>query len=282
MDELEFKELFRQLEEQGWNPQLCDTPIPYYDTPVMCGEPNGVGDIVNGMMMFPKDFLSMNPEFFIDVKDDSMKDANIREGDTVRVQANATLNDGDIVVVKIDDDYTLKSYFQDEMGNPWLVPQNSEYEAFPLKQGYNVWLVGKVTKVMRDAPRVSFQGCQKYVSKARAKHDVQKVTSPQQISQAIREVAPMIDTKRKWYAVYRAMVDANIVKEQDYDTFVEMVSAEVPSHDALPTRAELQRIALNSFTKPVPLWRSDNAPVQGKRYNEYLNIAKKTAELLSK
>ena len=25
----ELEELFRQLEEMGWNPRLCNTPVPY-------------------------------------------------------------------------------------------------------------------------------------------------------------------------------------------------------------------------------------------------------------
>ena len=29
----EMKEIFKQLEEQGWNPQCCNTPVPYFESP---------------------------------------------------------------------------------------------------------------------------------------------------------------------------------------------------------------------------------------------------------
>ena len=48
----------------------------------------------------------------------------------------------------------------------------------------------------------------------------------------------------------------------------------------LPTRLELHRMATLSFTKPVALWRADNAPVQGKRFVAYLNIAREMRDLL--
>lgn len=76
------------------------------------------------------------------------------------------------------------------------------------------------------------------------------------------------------------MADLNIVQEDDYDTFINMITTELPQHKCLPTRAEMLRIAVQSFAKPVVLWQTGNAPVKGKRYSEYLKIAKMTKELL--
>lgn len=76
------------------------------------------------------------------------------------------------------------------------------------------------------------------------------------------------------------MADVNAVGENDFDTFINMVGEAVPHHASQPTRAELLRIATQSFAKPVVLWRLGNAPVQGKRYNEYVRIAQRTLELL--
>ena len=39
MNEEELKEILKELREQGWNPLLCDTPVPFYDTAVRCGQP---------------------------------------------------------------------------------------------------------------------------------------------------------------------------------------------------------------------------------------------------
>lgn len=281
MNSDELKDIFKQLALQGWEPLLCDTPVPFYDSDVMCGNPTGIGDIVADTKMLPKEFLSMQPEFMVTVKGDSMKDANIAEGDIAKVQANTPIHDGDIVLAMIDGEFTLKTFCEDEDGTPWLVPQNADYDAFPLKEQQNVWILGRVAEIIKQAPRVNYRSCIKLIKKTKAKQTEPKTISQVQVSRAIREIAPLIDTKRKWYAVYRTMADLNVVKEDDFDTFIEMVKSEVPLHKCLPTRAELLRIAIQSFARPVALWRVGNAPVKGKRYNEYLNIAQRTGELLS-
>lgn len=280
MNEEELKEVFKDLEEQGWEPQLCDTPVPYFENAVMCGNPADVGDLIWGMEMYPKDFFDNENEFMVTVRGDSMKDVNITEGDKVIVRATKSFQDGDILVVLIDGDYTLKSFCKDEEGRPWLIPQNAAYMAFPLNETQNVRVRGVVIEVIKSKPRVAFRSCMKEINRARAASTEVKTISPQQVSQAIREVAPMINIKRKWYAVYRAMADLKIMKESDYETFIEMVKKEVPQHKALPTLMEMQRIALQSFIKPVSLWRPQNAPVKGKRFKEYLEIAQRTIELL--
>ena len=43
---------------------------------------------------------------------------------------------------------------------------------------------------------------------------------------------------------------------------------------------KLQRMAVQSFTKRVSMWREDNAPVSGSRYRDYQNIALMTGRLL--
>ena len=280
MNEQELKEIFRLLEEQGWEPRMCDTPVPYYDNAVMCGNPAGVGDIVTETKMMPSDYMDLLEEFMVRVKGDSMKDASILQGDMVRVNTVVQYFDGDIVLVLADGELTVKTYCEDEDGTPWLVPQNPEYTPFTLKDRQNVRIVGKVLEVLHPNPHVSYRSCLKLIKKAKAGMPEPREISQLQVSQAIREIAPQIDTKRKWYAVYRAMTDLNVVKEEDYDTFIEMVKTEVPHHKALPTRVELQRIALQSFVKPVSLWRAQNATVQGKRFTEYLKIAQRTVELL--
>ena len=54
----------------------------------------------------------------------------------------------------------------------------------------------------------------------------------------------------------------------------------VPEHKPLPTIVEMQRLAVQSFSKPVAMWRADNAPVKGKRFKDYLHIAQRTKALL--
>lgn len=280
MDEKELKENLKKLEQQGWKPELCDTPVPYYDNPVMCGNPNDVGDITEEYRMLPKDFLSMQPEFMVTVKGDSMKDADILEGDVVKVTTNTSVYDGDIVLAKIDNEYTLKAFCEDEDGRAWLLPQNDAYNGILLSDQQSVWIIGVVTSIIKQAPRINFRVCKDIIRRTKQKMRVRKEYSQLQISAAIRTIAPTIKVARRWYAVYRAFADLNIVEEDDFTTFCDMITAEVPKHEHLPTVVELQRMATLSFSKPVAAWKISNAPVKGKVFNDYMKLAKWTKELM--
>ena len=48
MTEQELKEVFELMERSGMTPQLCDTPVPYYENEVPAGIPIDLGDIVKG------------------------------------------------------------------------------------------------------------------------------------------------------------------------------------------------------------------------------------------
>ena len=282
MTEQEFNELFKLLEAQGWEPRLCDTPVPFYDNDVKCGQPTGIGDVAADVKMLPKDFLSALSEFMVRAKGDSMEGANIFDGDIVRVEAQVPVHDGDIVLAMIDGEFTLKCYCEDEDGTPWLIPQNAAYHAFSLKERQDVWILGRVFEIIKKSPRINYRSCMKLINKEKSLLPEPEEISQLQVSKAIREIAPSISVARQWYAVYRVMADLNVVREDDFDTFIEMVKAEVPRQANLPQRAEMQRMAVDSFSKPLALWRPDNAPVQGKRYNDYLAIAQKTKELLGR
>lgn len=276
----ELKEIFKDLEEQGWEPQLCDTSVSYFENAVICGYPADVGDLICGMELYPKDFFDNENEFMATARGNSMKDADIEDGDRVKVRATRSFQDGDILLLIIDGEYTLKSFCRDEEGRPWLVPQNPAYKAFPLNEGQNVRVRGVVTEVIKQSPRVTYRSCMKEIN--RAKMSEPKEIPQLRVSQTIREIAPLIESRRQWYAVFRTMADLDIVREDDYDTFINMITTELPQHKCLPTRAEMLRIAVQSFAKPVVLWQTGNAPVKGKRYSEYLKIAKMTKELLKK
>jgi hypothetical protein len=71
-----------------------------------------------------------------------------------------------------------------------------------------------------------------------------------------------------------------VVQEEAFATFCDLVKAEVPEHPHLPTRIEMQRMAVQSFGKPVAMWNELNAPVQGKRFGDYVQIAERMQELL--
>ena len=276
----ELRSLFSDMLSKDLKPMLCDTEVPLYDAFVPCGEPTHCAEDFVETVLLPKELLSMHPEFMVTVKGESMKDAGIETGDAVRVLGDTIPFDGDIVLASIDGEYTLKTYFEDEDGRKWLVPQNEKFMPILLDGSRQVKIYGRVKEIVKRAPRVATRLCAKAVKRAMADKMETHEISQAKVDYAIREVAPMITIARLWYAVYRIMADYNVVEEEDYDTFIKKVHAEVPHHEHLPSKLELQRLAIQSFAKPVKYWKAENAPVKGLRYNNYVMVAKRTEELL--
>lgn len=276
----ELRELFSDMLSKGLQPMYCDTIIPLYESPVPCGEPNVCHEDLVHDMLFPRELLSMHPEMVVCVTGDSMIDAGIAPGDKVRVQGDVMPQDGDILLVRLDGEYTIKCYFVDEQNCHWLVPQNEKYQPILLDEQIEVMIVGRITEVMKQAPRISSRDCLKAIRRWKLANIDNREVSPLRVSQVVREIAPLVKKGRQWYAVYRAMADVNVMKENDFDVFCDLIRTEVPKHSHLPKTQEMQRMASFSFAKPVSRWLADNAPVKGKIFADYKNLAKKTRELL--
>ena len=277
----ELRSLFSDMLSKDMRPMLCDTEVPLYDASVPCGNPTLCPDDFVETVLLPKELLSIHPEFVVTVKGDSMKDAGIESGDAVKVMGDTKPYDGDIVLASIDGEYTLKTYFEDEEGRIWLVPQNEEYVPILLDGSKPVKIYGKVKEIMKTAHRVPTKLCAKAVKRALKAKEVKPKISDAKVSYAFREIAPMITAARLWYAVYRMMADYSVVEVEDFDTFIDKLKTEVPHHEHIPLKVELQRLAVQSFAKPVKQWKPDNAPVRGQRYKSYVDIANKTEELLT-
>ena len=59
-----------------------------------------------------------------------------------------------------------------------------------------------------------------------------------------------------------------------------MITCEVPKHKHLPKPSEMQRMAVNSFTRPVKKWSEINAPVVGSRFVAYKKLAEEAERML--
>lgn len=76
--------MFEQMRAQGWNPRVCDTPVPYYENKVPCGVPNEVGDTAtNECVMMPREMVQLSMTYMVDAFGESMRDAGIDDGDTL-------------------------------------------------------------------------------------------------------------------------------------------------------------------------------------------------------
>ena len=281
MNDDELKKTLEMISQAGLDVMLCDTCVPRSGIAVKCGVPTLPGDFNwNDFVYLPKALVGSHPEIFVPAIGDSMTGVNFQEGDLLRVQLGVEGHDGDNVLAWIDGSCTVKTFFQDDEGLQWLVPQNEAYDAILITGEYDVHILGRVVGVEKNSPRVSFKECRKYVQRTKTKMKIAPLLTPQQVDNAIYSVSVEVKHSRQWYAVYRAMTDHQLSDVGNMADFCERVARVVPRHGHLPNARELQRVAVQSFSKPVALWTVANAPVSGVRFMDYLRIAQLTARYL--
>ena len=281
MNTLEAQEAFKMLEEAGLKPQWCDTPVPCYDATVQAGIPTDPGDIsLEEQLMMAQNLSKGSLTFCVYVRGESMKNADILDGDQVEVLSGAPVKDGDIVIAEIDREYTLKSFYVDEQGSKWLVPANKAFKPILLTEEMGVRFVGKVVRVVKDAPRVPYAELMKWVKETRDGIPSEEEITEERVELVICEMGDEVKEIRKWYAVFRALVDAEVYDTYDYVPFADKVTELLPWHKRLPVVPELRRMASLSFRKKVSLWRESDAPVHGHHFRDYLRLAKLTEKKL--
>lgn len=280
MENDEIEEIFSLLRKAGWNPQLRDDSRPHFENLVQAGTPRDPGEPYSEYYL-PRDVVNARLRFTMDVRGDSMKGANIEDGDTLGVVATVNPSAGDIVIAEINREITVKAFFEDEDGQRWLVPFNEDFDPIKLTEEMDVRIIGRVEEVTHRV-RQNYRDCQRIVNRSKAKRSTRQRPTKEAQEQAIRKVASLVTSARMWYAVYRVLIDAEseLVHKNDFEGFCELVVRLVPEHKHLPTVKGMRSVAVLSFDKPVHQWDERNAPVAGKRFFQYKKVAEETALML--
>ena len=91
------------LDSKGIRYEICDTPVPVLANKVNCGAPLDSGEqMIDGSCYLPKSGVGLHPVVDISAQGDSMIEADIHEGDLLRLEIGAEAHDGDIVLAEID------------------------------------------------------------------------------------------------------------------------------------------------------------------------------------
>ena len=231
-------------------------------------------------ILLPEGLAVHQPRIEVTVSDDAMKDADIIQGDILRVFISMVPHDGDIVVVKISDRFTVRALFTDEQGRQWLIPRNEQYDAIPIDEAAIISILGSVVSIERRMPRAASADCIKAIRRTVARRQEPQRPTAEQVDAVIDAVAPEVSNGRQWYAVYRALADAGCTPEGCFREFAERVGRVVPGHAHLPVAKELGRLAVQSFRKRVALWDASDAPVSGQRFADYCRLAQHCASLV--
>jgi len=115
---------------------------------VPAGKPVTAVENIDGYITLDHNMFRGEGLFTLRVRGDSMQDAGVLDGDIAIVRQQRTAHDGDIVVVMIDDEATLKRYFH-RGDHIVLHPENERYEDIIVTSTKEVAVVGKMVGVIR-------------------------------------------------------------------------------------------------------------------------------------
>jgi repressor LexA len=123
-------------------------PIPIVGR-VRAGDPILAIENIEGYLHLDRNLVSSGDVFLLRVQGDSMIDAHIQDGDFALVKPQPNAENGEIVVVLIEDEATIKRIFQ-KRDLIRLEPANPKIEPIVVKKGEKkVTLVGKVIGIFR-------------------------------------------------------------------------------------------------------------------------------------
>lgn len=109
--------------------------------PAMLAEENLFGEV-----SVAADLVGSHPCFALEINGDSMKDADIRDGDIVIVRRQQLAESGEIVVALIDNEATVKRLEIDD-GEIRLLPENRKYKPIEVNPDSDFRVLGKVISV---------------------------------------------------------------------------------------------------------------------------------------
>jgi repressor LexA len=117
---------------------------------VAAGAPLTATENVEGRLDLDDAFPSKDLRFALRVRGDSMRDAGILNGDLVVVRKTAHADNGDVVVVLIGDEATVKTYrrYTDRVE---LQPANPQYRPIVIRAGEEFGVLGVVLGLVRPA-----------------------------------------------------------------------------------------------------------------------------------
>ena len=98
---------------------------------VAAGNPILAEENIEKRLEIPSNMFSQKADFFLKVKGESMRDVGINEEDLIAVKKSKECKNGDIVVARINNEVTVKTFRTSGEGDVTLEPQNKNFK--PIK-----------------------------------------------------------------------------------------------------------------------------------------------------
>src|SRR4051794_22105406 len=117
---------------------------PLVECSVPAGFPSPAQDEMSGRIDLNSDLVK-HPlaTFYMRVEGDSMEPC-IHAGELLVVDRMVETKDGDIVVARVGEEFTVKRLHTEEGGRIWLMSENPAYEPLQVKEGMDFEVWGRV------------------------------------------------------------------------------------------------------------------------------------------
>ena len=125
--------------------------IPYFPQGIAAGFPSPADDHLQKALDL-HEYLIKHPAatFFAHVQGDSMKDANLNDGDLLIIDRAEIPRHRHIVVAVVNGEFTVKRLYK-RNGEIRLVPENKNYAAIEVTEGMDVEIWGVVSHIIHKA-----------------------------------------------------------------------------------------------------------------------------------
>ena len=98
---------------------------------VAAGNPILAEENIENKLEIPSGMFNQEADFLLRVKGESMRDVGINEEDLIAVKKTQECKNGDIVVARINDEVTVKTFRNSGEGDVTLEPENKDFK--PIK-----------------------------------------------------------------------------------------------------------------------------------------------------
>lgn len=124
--------------------------IPLFSSKVPAGFPSPAADHVEKRLDLNEYLIHQaDATYFFRVSGDSMIDAHIFNGDMIVVDRSIEAKVGDIVLARLDDEFTVKILGRKRSGMPRLLPANDQYKPIEISESTAFEVIGVVTGCVR-------------------------------------------------------------------------------------------------------------------------------------
>lgn len=99
-------------------------------------------------------------------------------------------------------------------------------------------------------------------------------TDAQKLKECIDKVLPLIQNKRHWFGVCKAMMEAGLVKKDDFKNASNLILLAYPDGLKLEINVrDLVSMNCGSLTKPIHEWDEENCGEMGRTFSNQKAIA---------